>query len=205
MWRLSKLANIYEKTMGMEWTIFDRSPVDSIADEVRNYVNCEDFSLRSPAELSCDVNARRNRFHCIEAWRHAILLYIARVFTPKQDPSSIECIDHYARVITDSVRCIPPTDAVQKQLLLPVFLAACELGDDFNRSFVRQYCRHWSNTIHFNQFETVTALLEEVWSGWDECTRETYWWGIKTQSESVAGSSDNAHQGNWMVRELLLG
>ncbi|KAI5460158.1 fungal-specific transcription factor domain-containing protein [Mariannaea sp. PMI_226] len=204
MWRLAGLAHIYERTVNMEWTIFNRLPVDSIMEEVRNFVNYDDFSFHDVGNTSlADVNARRNRFHCIEAWRHAILLYVARVFTPKQDASSIDRIDYYARVIIDSVRCIPPTDAIQKQLLLPIFLAASEVGDDFNRSFVRDYCQHWSNAIHFHQFQTVTALLEEVWMDWDPDTRDTYWWGIKTKQGT--GDSANLHEGGWMVQELLLG
>ncbi|KAH6885178.1 fungal-specific transcription factor domain-containing protein [Thelonectria olida] len=197
MWRLSRLAHVYERSANVEWTMFNLLSVDFIADDVKNYINYEDFNFHGTGESGAHVNARRNRFHCIEAWRHGILLYVARVFTPKQDSSSMECIDHYARVIIDSVRCIPPTDAIQKQLLLPVFLAASELGDDVNRAFVREYCRHWNNEIHFYQFETVTALLDEVWSDWDEGTRDTYWWGIKTRHD--------VDESNWMARELLLG
>ncbi|KAF4448046.1 fungal specific transcription factor domain-containing [Fusarium albosuccineum] len=201
MFRLAKLAYVYERTVSMEWTIFNRLPVDSIVDQVKSYINYEDANIYCTDETDADVNARRNRFHCIEAWRHAILLYVARVFTPKQDPSGLQAIDHHARVILDSVRCIPPTDPVQKQLLLPVFLGASEVGDDFNRSFVRQYCHHWSNEIHFYQFETVTVLLEDVWNDWDEATRDTYWWGVKTSHEN----RERPQQGNWMVQELLLG
>ncbi|KAF7559741.1 hypothetical protein G7046_g4404 [Stylonectria norvegica] len=203
MYRLAKLASIYEKTAAMEWTIFNRLPVDSIADAVKNYHNYESYNLDDTAGPGPDANARRNRFHCIEAWRHAILLYVTRVFAPRLDLLSIESVDHCTRVILDSTRCIPAASTLQKQLLLPIFLAASEVGDDSSRSFVREYCRHWSKTSHFYQFETVTALLEEVWNDWEEGTRQTYWWGIKTRKEN--GNDERVHRGNSMPRELLLG
>jgi Fungal specific transcription factor domain len=199
---LAKLAAIYEKTTRMEWTTFNRLPVDALVEEVRSFVNVEDANFDDIGHLEEDPDAKRNRFYCIEAWRHAILLYSYRVFTPKQNAQSIHLISHHARVILDSVRCIPHTEVLQKQLLLPVFLAASEAGDERSRSFVRQYCKYWSDVSRFYHFESAALLLEDIWNEWELSTRKEYWWGSKIGSQDWVQYNDGAQP---TVSELLLG
>ncbi|KAL7936978.1 fungal-specific transcription factor domain-containing protein [Trichoderma chlorosporum] len=182
MARLAKLSAIYEHTTTMRWTIFDRTPVDDVIQKVRDFVNKEDATISEIEHLEDDPDARRNRFHCIEAWRHAILLYVCRVFNPKQDARQVRHIRYLARIILDSVRSIPITEIIQKELLLPVFLAASEAGDEQSRSFVRQYCGHWSDVSHFYHFNSTLTLLESIWSDWDPSTGDTYWWGVKVRA-----------------------
>lgn len=200
MYRLARLVVTYEKTTEMEWAIFNRLPVDNLIKDVKNLINETAIGLDDIENLEEDANARRNRYHCIEAWRHAILLYICRVFNPRQDTYQLRQIDHLSRVVLDSVRCIPETDIIQKQLLLPVFLAASEVGDERNRSLVRYYLKHWSDTSRFYHFESVTAILEQVWSGWDETTRDEYWWGMQVPRGGWVSGDNQA-----MVSELMLG
>ncbi|KAF2812325.1 uncharacterized protein BDZ99DRAFT_383101, partial [Mytilinidion resinicola] len=203
MARLAKLANIYEKTTRMEWTIFNRLPVDAIVEEVRNFSNEADVGLDDFEHLDEDPDARRNRFHCVEAWRHAILLHVCRVFTPKQDAPKLRLISHLSRVILDHVRCIPATEVIQKQVLLPVFLAASEAGDEQGRSFARQYCKHWNVASRTYHFQATAELLEEIWKDWRPSTRDAYWWGLKTGGQvwpQAGGGEDQT-----MVSELLLG
>lgn len=202
MARLAKLAATYEKTTRMEWTMFNRFPVDVVIDEVRSYVNGESVEFNEMDTLTEDPNARRNRFHCIEAWRHAILLYACRVFTPNQNIYQIRQIGHLARVVLDSVRSIPETETIQKQLLLPVFLAASEVGDEYSRSCIRKYCTHWNNVSHFQHFESTLVLLEDIWSDWDPLSRDVFWWGKKLSSGD-RWQSDNGNR--TVVSELLLG
>lgn len=202
MARLARLAATYEQTTRMEWTIFNKLPVDAVVQQVKSFVNEEDFVLDQNQGLKEDVDCQRNRYHCIEAWRHAILLWTCRVFTPEQDDSQLRLISHHARVILDSVRCIPRSDSIQKQLLLPVFLAGSEMGDEENRSFVRQYCKHWSIASRFYHFETSLALLEDLWREWDPSTRHVYWWGIKVGRDNWTQPDEKERQ---MVTELLLG
>lgn len=175
MAHLSKLAAIYHKTTQMEWTIFNREPVDVVINELKSYVNKEDVNLDDVEILEEDGDARMNRFHCIETWRYAILLYAYRVFVPNQDTPRLRVINHLSRLILNNVRCIPRTAVLQKQLLLPVFLAGAEVGDEESRLFVRQYCKHWSETSRFYHFESAAELLEEVWSEWTLSNRNEYW------------------------------
>jgi hypothetical protein len=202
MARLAKLASIYEKTTKMEWTIFNDLPVQAVVDEVKSFVNVEAVSFDDMDNLEEDTSAKRNRFHCIEAWRYAILLYAIRVFRPKQDAYQIRMIFHFARVILDSVRCIPQSEVIQKQLLLPVFLAGSEVETEWDRSFIRQYCKFWSEKSRFYHFESVVELLEDIWMDWDISTQDEYWWGAKIGLEVWSEFQDKNHA---VVSEVLLG
>lgn len=200
MARLAKLASIYEKTTTMEWTIFNDSPVRCVVEEVKSFVNVEAVSFDDMEHLGSETNAKQNRFYCIEAWRHAILLYAMRVFSPKQNAHRMRAILHLARVVLDSVRCIPQTEIIQKQLLLPIFLAGSEIEKEWDRSFVRQYCKHWSDASRFYHFESVAELLEDIWKVWDVSTRDEYWWGAEISQKIWNQDSSRS-----MVSEVLLG
>lgn len=202
MARLAKLAAIYMKTTRMEWTIFNRLPVDAVIEQIKNYVNEEAVDINNTVHLERDLDARQNRFHCIEAWRHAILLYAYRVFVPKQDHSKLRLISHLSRLILDSVRCIPKTDVLQKQLLLPLFLAGAEVIDETTRHFILEYCTHWSNTSRFYHFESAGVLLKAIWKDASISTRDEHWWGVKLRSEACTQSEGNVQP---MVSELLFG
>lgn len=202
MARLAKLAAIHETTLQMEWTIFNRFPVDTIIEEVRNYTNHESVTFEDMEYLEEDPDARRNRYHCIEAWRHAILLYTCRAFTSKQDDYGLRQISQLSRIILDSVRCIPLTNLLQKQLLLPVFLAAAEMGSEVDRSFARRYCKHWSDVSGYYHFESAAMLLEDIWRDWDLSTRMEYWWGLKVGGGAWTSAEDSPQS---LVSEVLLG
>jgi hypothetical protein len=202
MARLAKLASIYDKTTRMEWTIFNDLPVRIVVEDIKSFVNVEALSFDDMESLERDAGAKRDRFHCIEAWRHAILLYALRVFRPRQNGLQVRQIQHLARVILDAVRCIPQTEVIQKQLLLPVFLAGAEFETEWDRSFVRHYCKHWSEVSRYYHFESVTELLEGIWNEWDVTTRDEYWWGHKINPKS-SDLDDGRSQG--IVSEILLG
>ena len=80
---------------------------------------------------------------------------------------------------------------LQKQLLLPVFLAGCETTDTHLRQVARDYCNWWNEKTRYDMFLTAHGLLEEVWSDDDPHT----WWGsiIEQKSRSNAGA-DEARQ-----------
>jgi hypothetical protein len=203
MFKLAKLSSIYEKTKSMEWTIFNTIPVDMVAEEVKAFRNIERISLHELDDFRDDPNIRHNRYLCVEAWRHTILLFICRVFGHVQTAQDLRKIDYHSRLILDHTRCIPESDFTQKQLLLPIFLAAAEVGDERNRSFARHYCYHWNNVSRFGHFGSAVELLELIWSDWDENTRDSYWWGtkIKAGNESQWGSTTDSS----MAQEILLG
>lgn len=197
MARLCKLAAIYDKAEQLG--CFSDAPVQQLIDEVQSWKNPEDVTLSDISQVDIDPNSRRNRFHCIEAWRHTILLYAYRVFTKKQSVQRIRSITHLARVILDHVRCIPDTENVQKQTLLPVFLAAAEVEDTPTRAWVRSYCNHWAVTARYDMFSTASALLDIIWADWLPQTRDVYWWGSKVGFTSVEGGDE------YLFSEILLG
>jgi hypothetical protein len=201
MFKLAKLAWIYERTKDMEWTIFNSIPVDMICEEVKAFVNNEALSLDDLDGLDEEPSARRSRYLCIEAWRHAILLYVCRVFDNARAMRELRKIDYHSRMILDHARCIPGSDYTQKQLLLPVFLASAEVGDERNRNFARRYCKHWNTITRFGHFGSAGELLESIWADWDTSTRTDYWWGTKIR----AGTETQFGASSSMVQEVLLG
>jgi Fungal specific transcription factor domain len=201
MRRLARLASIYEKASSMEWTTFNTTPVDIITKEVTQWRNHEDVTVDEAAYLEDDMDGRRNRFHCTEAWRCAILLYARRVFVQRQDASGLRSINYLTREILDHIRCIPKTATVQKQVLLPVFLAGAEVGDEPVRDFVRDYCSYWSAKSGYLMFNTVATLLETIWTEWDVSIRDSYWWGVKVNNTASSPLPGEQLQ----VSELLLG
>lgn len=198
MARLAKLAAIYEKTTRMEWTIFNDLPVQLVVDEVQRFENVEAVNAADLETLEDDPDAKRNRFHCIEAWRHAILLFAARAFCKNQDQNGIRKITHLARIVLDCVRCIPQAEFFQKQVLLPVFLAGSEIGAETDRTFVRQYLQYWNKTSRFEHFGSARDLLEDIWRDWNVSNRDICWWGIKIQHQPATPADS-------MVTEALLG
>lgn len=214
MARLATLAVTYETVHGMEWVTFDTFPVEQITQNVQHWTNDKDATAdhlaRADDDCNEDPDTQRNAFHCTEAWRHAILLYAYRVFHRPQTSTGMRAITHLSRVVLDHVRCIPETAIVQKQTLLPVFLAAAEVGDEPTRDFVRRYCAHWSTTARYSMFGTVATLLERIWANWTTSTREHYWWGAKVGSPgqnrgSPGGSEGGSEDEEGLVSELLLG
>jgi hypothetical protein len=79
---------------------------------------------------------------------------------------------------------------LQKQLLLPVFLAGCETSDETLRAEAREYCIWWSEETGYDMFLTAAALLEEVWG----CSSrdEGSWWGgvidVKTKTKGACAT-----------------
>ncbi|KAK3046696.1 hypothetical protein LTR09_011843 [Extremus antarcticus] len=202
MARLSKLASVFETVINMEHTSFNTEAVDQIMLGVRAWANPENASLDEVEQTDCDTDLRRNKYHCIEAWRHSIVLYCYRVFFRPSSTAQLRSIAHLARVILDHVRCIPQTEVMQKQTLLPVFLAAAEAGDESTRSFARQYCSHWSVTARYHMFATVESLLEDIWADWNAATKHSYWWGTKVGGGSMPSLGDARSP---IVTETLLG
>lgn len=199
---LAKLASIYKTTTQMEWTIFDRTPVDAVIREVKAYVNEEKVEWDELDDLEDDVDARRNRYYCVEAWRHAIWLYACRVFKPTLDDGELRTIDYLSRYILDCARCIPSSSMIQKQILLPIFLAATERGDAESRNMVRSYCAYWSEKSRTYHFDTAGVLLERIWKDWYPSTRSHHWWGSKVDRHGWMEADGTTKD---LTAEVLLG
>jgi hypothetical protein len=201
MARLAKLAAMYETVISLnsEWANFNLFPVEAIVDEVKNWKNNDDMSYQDimPSE---DVNVKRDRFHCSEAWRYAIILYTVRVFAKKLDFQGLLSAYFLARVILDHIRCIRQDEIIQKQVLIPIILAASEIGDHSDRVFIRQYCKHWTATARYFMFETAGMVIEHIWADWQEETRDKHWWGI-----IIGGRSSKQRQDEPMASQYLFG
>jgi hypothetical protein len=144
MIKLAKLAAQNEKAEEMEWLVFDTFPVDEVEDLLRELPSSlPDYDSTEDEET---LNLGSDRYHCDEAWRCALLLYITRVFRWKRDGPIPGTAGYLARVILDHARNIRRSVTFQKQLLLPVFLAGAEVRRQENRDFVREYCQYWTRS-----------------------------------------------------------
>ena len=202
MWQLAKMAARYKQTL-LERGPFDMQQVEDLSESLNGWTNNDAMSIEDIRASHEDTEQRIDRFHCVEAWRYAIILYSRRVFRSQQNLADLRVIDHLIRVILDHVRCIRETEMVQKQVLLPIFLAAVEVKDEHNRNFVRQYCNRWSKTARYSQFETALALIEDIWAGSDAGQRDVYWWGCKIGD--YVWSDEYDYGGHGIQKELLLG
>lgn len=78
------------------------------------------------------------------------------------------------------VRDLPPTSDIQKQCLIPVTLAACEMDSDPEnfpfRIMAEEYCRRWSRQSGLRTFDTALGLVQTVWRMRDR-QPGFVWWG----------------------------
>lgn len=211
MFQLAQLAQQSEIASTMTWLTFDLTPAMRIeallkssslfsfsASEPETETNTAvengagtanpvigSADTNAPAETEEKMHAQQDRHHCIEAWRHALLLYIERIF--KWDhaagirPSGIPRL---VRITLDHVRCCRRTSQTQKQLLLPVFLAGSETKDDEMQQVVREYCQWWGERSRYNMFHSVPMLLDDVWGG-------KKWWGAVVDEKTRATGTGN--------------
>ncbi|OGM44196.1 hypothetical protein ABOM_006996 [Aspergillus bombycis] len=199
IFKLAELSHQSTIASTMEWLTFNLTPIVQIEEQLRSWThpsfaapsynqagpNVEDGTRTLPLDEDT-FHARQDRHHCAEAWRYALLLYIERIFRWDRNqtrPLSIPCL---ARLTLNHVRCCRRTSQTQKQLLLPVFLAGSETGDEEMRDLARSYCRWWGERSRYNMFHSVPALLEDIWGG-------DRWWGDvvdeKTKGTSAEGSN----------------
>ncbi|GLA60364.1 hypothetical protein AtubIFM54640_000815 [Aspergillus tubingensis] len=181
---LTELARQSEIAMSMEWLSFNVAPVMDIEQQLIQWYNKEgSFSRHKEQEMDVsdtDIekqdHEQRDRYHCAEAWRCALLLYIERVFKSdriKRQPA----INRLSRRTLDHIRCCRRSSQTQKQLLLPIFLAGSETSDEEMRGFVKDYCSYWGDKSRYNMFHSVPALLDEIWA-------KKKWWGAVIDSRT---------------------
>ncbi|KAJ5678944.1 hypothetical protein N7462_007188 [Penicillium macrosclerotiorum] len=175
LYNLAELARHNEIASSMKWLTFDISPVVEAEEKLTQWQNDLDPTRQEPnpalsdAEAEKEIHEWQDRYHCAEAWRYALLLYIESVF--KRDcPKRSFSIPHLVRKTLDHIRCCRQTSQTQKQLLLPVFLAGSETSDPDMRGFVKEFCVYWGDKSRYSMFNSVPTLLNEIW------TTGT-WWG----------------------------
>lgn len=198
---LAELAKEREIAACMTWLRFDLSPVEKIEREIQNwrspfyadgYTPNLDSLVESPSDSDSEADSeeqfhsRQDRYHCAEAWRYALLIYIERVFRWDRECPRPVMIKWLVRKTLDHVRCCRRTSQTQKQLLLPVFLAGSETSDLEMRRFTQEYCKWWANRSRYNMFNSASLLLDEIWEREDASS----WWGSVIDQKTHGGPGE---------------
>ncbi|KAF5005116.1 hypothetical protein FDECE_8436 [Fusarium decemcellulare] len=198
MIRLGSYAREFELVASMTCVKFDIGPVLEVEKEIREWTDPEygdlpdQFVSDSSTAQACDMGEvahyKEDLHHCAEAWRYGLLIYVGRVFKWQRDQPAPPILGFLARKTLNHVSSCRYTSMLQKQLLLPVFLAGCETTDEHLRQVARTYCSWWNERTRYDMFLTANALLEEVWSN----EGPNSWWGsvIDQKSRSNVGAGD---------------
>jgi Fungal specific transcription factor domain len=187
--QLARLAHENEVACSMEWVTFNMAPILKLETSIRKWTSPSfsdnTFEDAKDGESYESYQFMQDSYHCAEAWRCTLLIYIERVFKWDRTDSAPQKIHRLARRIIDHVRCCRRSSLIQKQLLLPVFLAGSELTDPDAQELVRGYCAWWTEKSHYEMFQTVGALLEHIWKR----RSNTFWWGVAVDEKTKASSS----------------
>ena len=158
------------------------------------------------AKMDAHSPSSASLFDC---WRQAMLLYCSRVFgTGAHNPFSREHTsiaiptgDHsnpitsVAEGILAIVASMDPTSAMQKKCLLPVVLAASELGSHSAahrglRADVEAYCERWSRLTGLRMFLSALHFVRSVWvfrdHHADDDDKRLVWWGTVVEQAQRA-------------------
>lgn len=110
-----------------------------------------------------------------DCWRLGLLLYCTRVFHQGDGVKKKACV--LAEEIMWLIHELPPDSHKQKQALLPLFLAACELDSFRFRRIATEFCKRWKKISGIWLNQTVLDLLHRIWEAVDEKSDEDIWWG----------------------------
>ncbi|KAK2756180.1 hypothetical protein FQN54_005588 [Arachnomyces sp. PD_36] len=203
LFELADLARQKEIASSMRWLNLDMTPIIEAEREITAWVNgfaplshTLDDSNEDDEPTESQFDDQQDRYHCAEAWRYALLLYIQRIFKcndhRQRPPRSIRRL---LRLTVDHIRCVRRTSQIQKQLLLPIFLAGSEASDADTHEFVKEYCRYWAEKTRYEMFSSVPVLLQEIWDSGE-------WWGCVVDRKTKTGS---AMQGQVVATQFLFG
>ncbi|VUC30658.1 unnamed protein product [Clonostachys rosea] len=211
MVRLGSYAREFELVSDMACAKFDLGPVLEVEKKVREWKDAEYGELQggyagnpisgdnAAQPPDCDdaemAHNKEDLLHCAEAWRYALLIYILRVFKWQRNQSPPAILQFLARKTLNHVSACRQTSMLQKQLLLPVFLAGCETSDNHLREAVRFYCSWWTERTRYDMFLTAEGLIQEVWNQGNSHA----WWG------SVIDGKSRANMGSEESRQYLFG
>ncbi|KAJ5971530.1 uncharacterized protein N7479_001448 [Penicillium vulpinum] len=185
LFQLAELAKQCEIALSMKWLTFNMTPIQKIEHELIAWKNDADSSSSSDnsnlteEEAIKQLHEQQDRYHCAEAWRYALLLYLEYIFKSDRKRRSIG-VSRLARKTIDHIRCCRRTSQTQKQLLIPVFLAGSETSDEDMRHFVKEYCSYWGEKSRYSMFNSVPVLFDEIWASGK-------WWGAVIDSKTRPG------------------
>lgn len=174
---LSALVAEYEKTRSMRWAKFDTSRVVAIQQFLRGWSDERFANIEEQDVDEEEMQLKRDGHNCTEAWRNAILIYIVRIFQEEDLPRSPHAMSYRSRVTLDCVRSCRKATNVQKQLLMPVFLAACESSSADAKAWAKEYCTFWNEKSAYGMFGSVVSLLETIWARQTIEGKDKMWWG----------------------------
>lgn len=175
MARIARLAQQHEMALEKENLYFDMCAVDQVEDALRRVTVAYPMFDQDADEEALDV--ARDRYHCSEAWRNALLLYIERVFRWTRGSPVPTSVRYLARTITEHARCMRKENTYQKQILLPLFLAGAEMKREEDKFFLRSYCSWWTQMCGSKMFIDACSFCEEIWSAVDGPESQWLWWG----------------------------
>lgn len=114
------------------------------------------------ASASSMVEEAHGMMHGADVWRHALLLYSARVF--RRLPGSSIRVQSLARRVIDHARLIPMSEnGASKQLLLPLLLAGSDEQNPLHRQFVVDYIDYWTEKLRFRVWDDAKDVLLDLW------------------------------------------
>ena len=120
-----------------------------------------------------------------DCWRLGLLLYCTRVF------SHGEAVKRKARILAEEIMWLvhelPPHSNKQKQAVLPLFLAACEMDSFRFRRIAIDFCERWKKMSGLWLNQTMIELIQTVWAAIDQSPDEDVWWGDCVDPSSVSG------------------
>lgn len=185
---LAELAGEREQISRLKHAIFDTTRAVELETSIGEY------SIGSPGDQVSTgsedtIQSWHDYYHTSNAWKYALLLYICRVLKWDRFSSAIALeVGSLSRLTLDSVRCCRPDSPLQKQLLLPVFLAGSEAVDSYSRSFVDDYCERWYSKCRYSMFREASALLHDIWARRDRETNQfAVWWGSVMDDKQADG------------------
>lgn len=217
MFWLGTYAQEFELASHMTCVTFDMSPVLAVEDAIKawrapQYDDSDaDFTqLPDGVDLPKDwclhpvetAHYVQDLYHSAQAWRFALLVYIERVFKWRHGSASHVRMSLLARKALNNALSCRRSVMIQKQLLLPVFLAACEIEDETLREAARDYCSWWSDKTRYDMFVTTLGLLEEIWTAAD--SDANIWWGSLIDRKSGSGVG-TAGASKYSKRQYLFG
>ncbi|EXJ66881.1 uncharacterized protein A1O5_10076 [Cladophialophora psammophila CBS 110553] len=172
---MMQLANL----SGRKWS----KAVSALVTEIEQSITKYEYPGRG---LQCDsdddeeaMHTERDRYHCCEGFRFALLIYILRVFKSQRSdrPRRLAArISFLSRLCLDHVAACRPTSLIQKQLLFPIFIAGSETRNIAHRELAEEYCRRWYGKFGYQMYMTVLDVMEAVWTKQD-AGQEDFWWG----------------------------
>ncbi|KAK5464792.1 hypothetical protein LTS15_001355 [Exophiala xenobiotica] len=133
------------------------------------------------------MHIERDRYHCCEAFRYSLLIYILRIFTMRRAADVRERkrvrarLSFLSRMALEHVHACRASHLIQKQVLFPVFVAGAESRDPVHRGLVGEYCERWYGRFGYQMYTTVHDVLSAVWAEQD-AGNEEYWWGDELDS-----------------------